>query len=172
MKVFDWKDKRVLVTGSTGFSGSWLTEDLVNKGAIVTSVVRKNSPRIDAIKHLKDKLKIVYGDLQDPEVSKKAIKDQEVVFDTAAITQVLWSVKRPAETIKNNFLCAANMLEALRTVNDKAILVYKSTDKVYGEPKYLPYDEEHPVGGKSPYDAAKTAADRTAFAYFQTYGLN
>jgi CDP-glucose 4,6-dehydratase len=64
-----------------------------------------------------------------------------------------------------------NILEAMRKKNDDAFLVFTSTDKVYGEPKRLPIDEDHPLSAKSPYDASKLAADRLVYSYHTTYGL-
>lgn len=169
---FNWNDRRVLVTGATGFIGSWLTESLVEKGANVTVLVKKGDPLSHGgITKFSDKLKIIYSDIRDSEGVKSAVKDQEVVFHLAAITQVPYVVKHPVESAEVDIFGAINILEAARNSNQDAFIVYASTDKVYGEPKYVPIDENHSLIAKSPYDASKLAADRMTYAYYATYGL-
>ena len=166
-----WKSKNILITGATGFIGSWLTETLVNQGAKVTVLVRKDAFGIESIKHLKNKIKIIYGDLRNKEVIYKAVKDKAVIFHLAAITQVLYSIKNPEETVSVNVGGTLNILEGIRRNHKNQFLVFTSTDKVYGEPKYNPIDEEHCLSSKSPYDASKVAADRLIYAYHISYGL-
>jgi len=166
-----WIDKLVLVTGATGFIGSWLTEALVNKGAIVTAFVKKDDPiGLDSIKHLTDKLKVKYGDIREMDAVSSAVEDQDITFHLAAITQVSYSVKNPRETVEIDVNGTFNVLEAIRKSNNNSFLVFASTDKVYGEPQYTPIDEKHPLLAKSPYDASKLAADRLVYSYFTTYG--
>jgi len=167
-----WKSKNVLITGATGFIGSWLTETLVKNNANVTVLVKKNDPfRENAIKHLKKDIKIAYGDIRDERLIETLVKKREIIFHLAAITQVLYSIKNPEETIAVNLGGTFNTLEGMRKSNRNQFLVYVSTDKVYGEPKYLPIDENHPLSAESPYDATKVAADRLVYAYHRTYGI-
>lgn len=167
-----WGSKNILVTGATGFIGSWLTETLVSYGADVTVFVKKDDPfGIDAIKHLTNKIKIKYGDLRNKESLFDATKDKEIIFHLAAITQVLYSIKNPGETIDVNVNGTLNILESIRKSDNDPFLVFASTDKVYGEPRYNPINEEHSLNSKSPYDASKVAADRLVHAYNISYGL-
>ncbi len=171
MKDF-WKSKNVLVTGATGFIGSWLTETLVKNGANVKVLVNDKDPfGIDGIKHLEKNIKMVCGDIRDKELVGKLVENCEIVFHLAAITQVLYAIKNPGETIDVNVDGTFNVLEGIRKGNGDQFLVYVSTDKVYGEPKCLPIDEDHPLSAKSPYDASKVAADRLVYAYYVTYGI-
>lgn len=168
-----WSDKKVLVTGATGFIGSWLTEDLVSKGSKVSVFVKKIDPLgIDAINHLKDKINFLNGDITQPDTINKAIEDQEIILHLAASSQVLRSIENPYESFLVNTIGTANLLEEIRKINSNPIFIFASTDKVYGEPKYLPIDENHMLDAKSPYDASKLAADRLAYSYFKTYGMN
>ena len=171
MKENFWEGKRVLVTGATGLIGSWLTEALANGGANVTAFVKKDDPiGIDSIKHLENKVKFQYGDIRDIRTIVSPIKNQDVIFHFAAITQVIYSIRNPNETREVNVNGTANILEAMRRFADKGFLVFASTDKVYGEPLYNPIDEKHPLSSKSPYDESKLAADRLVYSHFTEYG--
>lgn len=171
--MFDWTGKKVLITGATGFIGSWLTEELINKGATVSVLIKKDDPLgTDAIKHLIDSTTQIYGDIRDKEVIEKSVKDQEFIFHLAAVTQVIYAKNNPVEAFEVDAGGTFNILEAMRKSDTNQFLVYASTDKVYGEPVYVPIDENHPLLGKSPYDASKIAADRLVYAYKMTYGLN
>ncbi len=167
-----WKDKPVLVTGANGFIGSWLSEYLVNSGAQVSTLIKKDDPvGLDSISSISKKVKIVYGDIRDNKLMDKIVKDQDVVMHLAAVTQVLFSIKNPVETVEVDVNGTLNIIEAMRRKNDSAFLVFTSTDKVYGEPQYVPIDEKHSLSAKSPYDASKLAADRLVYSYQTTYGL-
>jgi len=173
MKNF-WKQKNILITGATGFIGSWLTEALVKNKANITVLVKKQDPfREDAIKHLKKDIKVVYGDTRDKKLIENLVKKHEIIFHLAAITQVLYSIKNPKETIDVNIGGTFNILEGMKKEREKGrqFLVFVSTDKVYGEPIYLPIDENHPLSAESPYDATKVAGDRLVYAYHRTYGI-
>ncbi len=165
-----WTDKKVLVTGASGFIGSWLTEELVARGADVTAFVNKSDPfGVEAVKHIKN-LKIIDGNILDKGKVSEAVTGKDYVFHLAAVTQVLHVIKHPREAVDVNVGGTANVLDALRN-NPKTFLVFASTDKVYGEPIKLPIDEMHPLVGKSIYDATKIAADRLVKAYGITYGI-
>lgn len=168
---FDWKDKRVLVTGATGFIGSWLTERLLKNGANVSVFVKKDDPLgMGGLSELSG-FKKFEGDIRNKEDVKNAVSNQELIFHLAAVTQVVYAIKNPVEAFDVNTTGTMNILESIRNSTTEQFLVFASTDKVYGEPKYLPIDENHPTLGKSPYDASKIAADRLVFSYYSTYGL-
>lgn len=162
---------RILVTGATGFIGSWLAERLVNEGASVTVLVRPRSARKDSMRSFESKVDVVYGDIRDREVAETIVAEQDLIFHLAAMTQVVFSLRDPVETFAVNFNGTVNLLEAMRRIDSGQVLVYASTDKVYGDPSKLPVDETQPLVGKSPYDASKIAAERAVYAYFRTYGL-
>lgn len=168
-----WEHKKVLVTGATGFIGSWLTESLVKNGSDVTMLVNEGDPfEIDAVKHLKKDIKIVYGDIRNKELVARIVKKFEIICHLAAATQVLYSIKNPEEALSVNLWGTFNILEGMRKSAAKPFLIFVSTDKVYGEPIHLPIKEDHPLSAKSPYDASKVAADRLVYAYYTTYGIN
>lgn len=166
-----WKDKRVAVTGATGFIGSWLTNTLMRYGADVTILVRKDSPRgKDAIANFSEGARILTGDIRDQESVSELIKDKDIIFHLAAITQVVFSKINPIIGFSINLGGTMNVLESLRNSNNGTFMVYMSTDKVYGEPNKLPIDEDNSLSSKSPYDASKLAADRLVYSYHSTYG--
>ena len=166
------KDQSVLVSGATGFIGSWLVEKLVAQGSNVTAFVRPNSPRRNVMRWLPiEPNNIVYGDVKNAKDVARAVKSCGLIFHLAAITQVKHSLENPLETFSVNLQGTLNILEAMRKSDKGQKLVYASTDKVYGEPIKLPIDEQHPLFGKSPYDASKIAADRAVYSYYKTYGL-
>jgi len=166
------RDMKILVTGATGFIGSWLAERLTKESNSVTILVRPNSPRRSCLQSFEDKVDIVYGDIRDTNVVEQIVKDKDLIFHLAAITQVASSLKDPVETFSVNLQGTINLLEAIRRSDQGQALVYASTDKVYGDPISLPIAEGHPLLGKSPYDASKIAAERATYAYFKTYGLS
>lgn len=165
-------DKRVLVTGAGGFIGSWLTEALLDAGAEVSVLIDKYGPIGNSgIAHITNKIKPFYGDITKPETLKKPLRDQELVFHLAALTQVIHSFTRAEKFFQVNAIGTLNILEELRKSKSLELLVFSSTDKVYGEPQYLPIDEKHQLGSKSPYDASKLAGDVLVESYFHTYSL-
>ena len=171
--MFNWTDVNVLITGATGFIGSWLTETLLEKKAKITVLIKKDDPLgFGGIEHIKDKVKVVYGDVCKNSTLSNAIKDQTFIFHLAAITQVLYALKNPVETFKVDAIGTLNILEEIRKSKSDPYLVYASTDKVYGEPKYLPIDEKHILNAKSPYDASKLAADRLVSSYHNSYNVH
>lgn len=168
---FDWKDRRVLVTGATGFIGSWLAEALLKNGADVSVFIKENDPLAMGGLSKLSGFKKFKGDIRNEENVKKSVRDQELIFHLAAITQVVYAVRNPVESFDVNAIGTLNILESIRNSSTEQFLVFASTDKVYGEPKYLPIDENHPLLGKSPYDASKIAADRLVFSYYTTYDV-
>src|SRR2546428_9262550 len=110
-----FEDKRVLVTGAGGFIGSWLTEALLDAGSNVSVLINKNDPIQDSgITHIRDKLTLFYGDITNPETLKQALKDQELIFHLAALTQVVHSFKFAKKFFEVNAIGTLNILEAIR----------------------------------------------------------
>lgn len=167
-----WNEKKVLITGGNGFIGSWLTERIIDEGADVTLLIKKEDPvGLKSLPNLSKKTKIIYSDLREEDKVKAAIKDQEYIFHLAAITQVIYGIHNPREVVDVDINGTLNIIEAMRNGNSDAHLVFTSTDKVYGEPEYVPIDEKHPLSAKSPYDASKLGADRLVYSYHVTYGM-
>lgn len=170
-----WRGRRVLVTGAGGFIGSHLTERLLGLGADVTAFVRYNaSAAIGALRYLPDEsraqLRIVFGDLRDADSVREALTGKDVVFHLGALIAIPYSYQAPRQYVDTNVVGTLNVLQASRFVQ-VARLVHTSTSEVYGTPRYVPIDEQHPLQGQSPYSATKIAADKLAESFFSAYQL-
>jgi len=169
MKTF--AGKTILVTGADGFVASHLCEYLVNKNAKVTALIRRNSGGIfKNINEIKDKVSIKWGDTQDLSLVMEATKKQDIVYHLAAQSHVGHSIYNPYETIVNDVISTLNILEAGRK-NDIKKIIHAGSSEIYGDPKYVPIDEKHPLQPRSPYAAAKGAAENLLESYYHTYGL-
>jgi len=167
--------KKILVTGATGFIGSHLVEELVNKGAQVRILVRYRSDgKIGNLekmpKEILGKLEIYRGDLKNFDAVKKAAKDVDIIFHLGAIISIPFSYADPREIVDVNVIGTLNILRAGQEHNSKKIVI-TSTSEVYGTAIYTPIDEKHPLQAQSPYSASKISADKLAESFFRTYNL-
>ena len=173
MKEF-YKNKRILVTGHTGFKGAWLTQILLNWGAIVVGVSLRptSTPNVFDATGLEEKTINYFKDINSLEDMKKIFKDEqpEIVFHLAAQPIVRRSYDNPIETFSTNCMGTANILEAIReTLSVKAAVII-TTDKVYENKEWhYPYRESDPLGGYDPYSASKAAADLITNSYIQSF---
>lgn len=168
-----WQDRNVFVTGCTGLLGSWLTEELVRRGAVVTGLVRDWVPTSRVMAEgLDRRINVVRGAVEELYTIERALNEYEVevVFHLAAQTIVGTANRNPLSTFETNIRGTWNVLEACRRVRTVTRILVASSDKAYGEQKRLPYDEAMPLEGLHPYDVSKSCADRLAAAYFATYG--
>lgn len=171
----DLKNKRILVTGSGGFIGSHLTEELVRLGAEVSSLIHYNSEDRwgfidDFPKEVKDQISIVTGDLKDSDCVRNAVRGKDIIFHLGANIAIPYSYLNPRDTIETNILGTLNVLTAAREFEVQKI-IHTSTSEVYGTAQYLPIDEKHPLKGQSPYAASKIGADKIAESFFLSYNL-
>lgn len=167
--------KRVLVTGADGFIGSHLVEALLESGCDVTAFCYYNSFNswgwLDTIQDSdKKKIKVICGDIRDPNGVFEATKNIDVVFHLAALIAIPFSYHSPDSYIDTNIKGTLNVLQAARKCNIERVLV-TSTSEVYGTAKYVPIDEVHPFQGQSPYSASKIGADRLAESFYRSFDL-
>jgi CDP-glucose 4,6-dehydratase len=171
----NWKNRNVLITGATGFLGTWLSKDLIDRGANVIALVRDDIPNMPMrTMGIYDKLAAaVDGDITDYQSTKRVFSEYEIdtCFHLAAQTIVGVAKNNPTNTFKVNILGSWNIFEAARTTEQLKSIVIASTDKVYGEPIKLPITEDHPLLAAYPYDASKACVERLARTYFSTYRL-
>lgn len=167
----DLSGKKVLVTGSGGFIGSHLAEQLVKSGASVRAMVHYNGAGrwgwLDESK-LKNDMEVIAGDIRDQSFVFAAMRDCEIVFHLAALIAIPYSYVAPASYIETNISGTFHVLEAARQLGNVRV-VHTSTSEVYGTALRVPIDEDHPLQGQSPYSASKIGADKMAEAYFRSF---
>lgn len=167
--------KKILVTGSDGFIGSHLTEELVKKGYQVKAFVYYNSFNnwgwLDTLPaDIMKNVEIFQGDIRDPNGVKEALKGCDAVFHLAALIAIPFSYHSPDTYVDTNIKGTLNVLQASRALGTQRVLV-TSTSEVYGTAQYVPIDEKHPYQGQSPYSATKIGADRLAESFYRSFEL-
>ncbi|MDX1417632.1 MAG: GDP-mannose 4,6-dehydratase [Candidatus Promineifilaceae bacterium] len=169
-----WRDRRVLVTGCTGFLGSWLTAALVELGAEVVGLVRDQIPQAQLFQSgTAEQVITINGQLADFELLERVIAEYEIdtIFHLAAQTIVGIANRSPLSTFETNIRGSWLLLEAARRNPTVTRVIVASSEKAYGEPQYLPLREEHPLHGRHPYDVSKSAVDLIAQSYAATYQM-
>lgn len=159
-----WQGKSVLVTGHTGFKGSWLSIWLSELGARVSGIALEpeTDPSLFEQLHLADRLNHSIGDIRSYEtVRRKVIEVQpDVLFHLAAQPLVLASYEDPLTNWDTNVMGTAHVLQALRELEKPCAAVMITTDKVYENREWIyPYREEDRLGGHDPYSASKAACE-------------
>jgi NAD dependent epimerase/dehydratase len=172
---YNWKGKKVVVTGAGGFIGSHLVEALVRSGADVRALVHYNSRSdwglLEQVPgEVRESIEVVPGDVVDPFQVRQAIAGRDVVFHMAALIGIPYSYAAPQSYVNVNVGGTLNVLEACRSEGVER-LVHISTSEVYGTAKYTPIDEDHPLQGQSPYSASKIGADKLAESYHCAFAL-
>lgn len=166
-------NKRILVTGCTGLVGSWLTDYLIDKEAVVVGLIHDSLQNDRFTPKTVEKLIGVWGDVEDYNCIERILSKYEIelIFHTAAQTQVGIANKYPQQTFKTNIEGTWNILEAARRTNPTPLVIIASSDKAYGIQENLPYTEEAPLRGTFPYDVSKSCVDLLSQSYFHSFGL-
>jgi CDP-glucose 4,6-dehydratase len=169
-----YKGLPVLVTGHTGFKGSWLSIWLLELGARVTgySLDPPTQPGNFALSRLGERLVDVRGDVRDLAQLRRAIEMHrpQIVFHLAAQPLVLRSYRNPKETFDTNVAGTVNLLEAVRHGPSVRAVVCVTTDKVYENREWVwGYRENDRLGGHDPYSASKAMAELAIASYRQSF---
>jgi CDP-glucose 4,6-dehydratase len=173
-----WKNKKVLITGHTGFKGSWLTLILSNYGAKIAGYALNpiSKPNFfDDLKLTKYLRKDIRDDILNLNKLKTVIKkyQPEVIFHLAAQSSVLVSYNTPKETIGTNVIGTINILEAIRNNKSVKSLIIATTDKVYlNLEKKKSFKENDSLGGHDIYSASKAACEIVVQSYTKSFFLN
>ena len=173
-----YKEKRVFVTGHTGFKGSWLCEMLLAVGAEVYGYALKPPTKPALFNQLKLAKRIkahVIGDVRDLKALTAAVRaaKPDFIFHLAAQPLVRLSYKEPVETFETNVMGTVNLLEAVRRCAGKQCsVVCITTDKCYENRETArPYREDDPMGGYDPYSCSK-GCDELAIASYRRSFFN
>ena len=171
----DWKQKKILVTGSCGFIGSHLTERLVELGAQVRAMVHYNSfynlGWLDTVSEEKFReIEVFPGDIRDHYSVRTTMEGIDQVFHLAALIGIPYSYRSPDSYVDTNIKGTLNVLQAANVLEIERVFV-TSTSEVYGTAQYIPMDERHPRQGQSPYSATKIGADSLAESFYRSFNV-
>ena len=174
MDMHFYKGKKVLVTGHTGFKGSWLSKMLVMAGAEVTgySLEAPTEPNLFALAGLEGKMNSVIGDVRDFEHLKAvfAQAQPEIVLHLAAQPIVRDSYKDPRYTYETNVMGTVNLLECVRHCPSVKSVLNVTTDKVYHNNEWCwGYREDEPLDGFDPYSNSKSCSELVTHSYINSF---
>src|SRR3989339_302837 len=164
-----------LITGITGQDGSYLAELLLSKGYTVYGLVRRSStPNTSRIEHLKEKIKIVTGDLSDLSsmVTVVAESNPDEFYNLAAQSFVAESWRTPYTTASVTALGVINCLEAIRKINPNIKFYQAGSAEQFGKVQTIPQNESTPWYPRSPYGCSKVFAHEIVRNYRESYGLH
>jgi CDP-glucose 4,6-dehydratase len=166
--------KRVLISGHTGFKGSWLSSWLIGLGADVAGYALEPEPPTNHfdLLALQKHMRHVVGDIRDGEKLNQTFAEvrPQIVFHLAAQPLVRRSYAEPVETFDVNVRGAANLLDAIRKCESVRTLVYITSDKCYRNHEWdWSYRESDPLGGHDPYSASKACAELLFSTYQDSY---
>lgn len=166
---------RILVTGSEGFIGSHLVENLIKRKYQVKALTLYNFQNsfgwLDALDpSLKKKVEIIPGDIRDLNFVRNISNNVDSIIHLAALISIPYSYISPKSYIDTNINGTYNILEAAR-INKVKKIVIASSSEVYGTANFVPITENHSLNAQSPYAASKIAADQIAISFFKSYNL-
>ena len=179
MEVMDvkpsfWKGKRVLLTGHTGFKGSWMSLWLQAMGAQVSgyALPPPTNPSLFDIARVGDGMRSVTGDIRDLDKLRAAFAEHrpEIVFHMAAQSLVRYSYQNPVDTYSTNVMGTVHLLEAVRHSTGVRAVVNITTDKCYENREWdWGYRENEPMGGYDPYSNSKGCSELVSAAYRSSF---
>lgn len=168
-----WYQKRVLITGHTGFKGSWLSLWLQSMGANVTGFALHptTTPNLFEIANIATGMKSIYGDIRDLDTLIKVINqtNPQMIIHLAAQSIVTESISNPLETFDINIRGTLNLLEAIRITKCVRVLLNVTSDKCYENKQSNIFKETDPLGGDEPYSSSKACSELVTTAYRHTY---
>lgn len=170
------KQKRVLITGITGFVGSHLADYLLENTSYKLFGLKRVNAQLRNIHHLKEKITFINGDLIDQTslISALRIAKPDYLYHLGALSWVTPSWDMPAAYMEVNAIGTINLFEALRVVDIKPRIFVSCTPEEFGDvdKKHLPITEETPIAPINPYAASKAAQDVVCQTYYASYGFD
>ena len=166
--------KNILITGGTGFLGSYIARRLVNDVDSITIVTLdiKQKTSLKALNIDMNKINLVKGDIRDYEFIKLLFNEYEfdTVFHLGALSEVKKCQPNPKLAFDTNITGTVNVLEAARLYGKVKAIAVSSSDKAYGSGE-VPYQEDYAMNGEGIYEVSKSCTDLIARSYFSNYGL-
>lgn len=172
-----WKNKKIFITGHTGFKGSWLSLWLQKLGAKVIGFSHQEFPEPSLYKlaHVENNMTSIIGDIRNYNKLKQSIEEHkpEIIFHLAAQSLVKVSYNEPLETFSTNIMGTANLLEIARNNHDIRVVINVTSDKCYkNELRINGYKEKDPMGGEDPYSCSKGCSELITHCYQQSFFNN
>lgn len=169
-----WKDKKVFLTGHTGFKGSWLSLWLQSMGAVVKgySLAPPTNPSLFVVADVASNMESQIGDIRDLNQLKESMQafNPDILLHMAAQPLVRLSYVEPVDTYTTNVIGTVNVLEAARTCPNLKAIVSVTTDKCYENKEWAwGYRENEPMGGHDPYSSSKGCAELVTAAYRSSF---
>ncbi len=169
-----WKDKKVLITGHTGFKGTWLALWLNKLGAEVAGLALPpaTTPNLYQLTGLEEDIQSHIADIRNPEEISNSLRDSqpEILFHLAAQSLVRPGYKNPVDTFASNVMGSVHVLDAARDRSSLKVIVMVTTDKVYHNREWLhAYRESDRLGGRDPYSASKAASEIVISSYRDSF---
>ena len=169
-----YKNKKVFITGHTGFKGSWLTLWLLSLGADVTgySLEPPTSPNLFDVLKIEKKINHIIGNILDEEKLNKSLKETqpEIVFHLAAQALVRQSYVEPKQTYQTNIIGTVNLFEAIRKTKSVKSVVIVTSDKCYeNKEQNIAYEETDAMGGYDPYSSSKGCTELITNSYRNSF---
>lgn len=169
-----WKDKKVFITGHTGFKGSWMCLWLESMGADIAgySLEPSSSPNLFEEANTGKNIKNTFADIRDSSCLNEAISSfkPEIVIHMAAQPLVRQSYKDPVETFSTNVMGTVNLLDIIRRLDGVKAVVNVTTDKCYENKEWFwAYREDEPLGGHDPYSSSKACSELVTRAFTKSY---
>ena len=181
-----WEDKTVLLTGHTGFKGSWLSIWLEKLGANVIGLSKDvpTTPSLFELSKISDNIRSIIDDIKNFDKVDEIVKNHkpEIVIHMAAQSLVRKSYQDPADTFSTNIMGTVNLLEAVRISEDTRVFINVTSDKCYANDGTVStFTEDSPMGGYDPYSSSKGCSELVTAAYrnsffntdsFENHGLS
>jgi len=169
-----WKNKKVLLTGHTGFKGSWLSIWLKKLGVELVGFSKDipTKPSLYEVAKVSEGMISITGNIEDFVMIQKVVKENkpEIVIHMAAQSLVRKSYEKPVETFTTNVIGTANLLEAIKTTGNTRVLINVTSDKCYeNKGTEKAFSENSPMGGYDPYSSSKGCAELVTSAFRDSF---
>jgi len=169
-----FRDARVLITGGLGFIGSNLAIRLIHEGAEVTlidSMIPEYGGHLWNIEPVRDQVCVNIADVRDEHAMKYLLQNRDYLFNLAGQTSHLDSMDHPYQDLDINAKAQLSLLECCRQHNRDIKIVFAGTRQIYGKPRYLPVDEQHPLDPVDVNGINKLAGELYHQLYHRVYGI-